>query len=116
MGALSGSSSHCSIRPVSNASGTEPPSPSRLWRCPALLTFCLVEGQVRQALTARGVTKVDGLYAGQAAIPTGRLILDAPAGICQIPETGRSPPIVPQSTGRQPHLLELLDIDSRGLR
>ena len=37
--------------------------------CLALLIFCLVERQVRQALTGQGQTKVEGLYAGRPATP-----------------------------------------------
>jgi transposase len=84
--------------------------------CLALLIFCLIERQVRQALTAQGATKVDGLYAGRPAIPTGRLILDALAGIRLIPGTGQSPPTIPQPTDLQLRLLDLLDIDPRDLR
>ncbi|MEV6150765.1 hypothetical protein AB0L53_10540 [Nonomuraea sp. NPDC052129] len=84
--------------------------------CLAPPTFCLVERQVRQVLTVRGGTKVDGSYAGQAAIPTGRLILDAPAGIRRTPGTGQSPPTIPQPAGLQLHFLDLLDIDPRDLR
>ncbi|WP_444861110.1 IS1634 family transposase [Actinomadura luzonensis] len=84
--------------------------------CLALLIFCLIERQARQALTARGQTKVNGLYAGRPAIPTGRLILDALAGIRLIPGTGQSPPTIPQPTDLQLHLLDLLDIDPRDLR
>jgi transposase len=84
--------------------------------CLALLIFCLIERQVRHALTARGQAKVDGLYAGRAAVPTGKLILDALAGIRLIPGTGQSPPTIPQPTDLQLHLLDLLDIDPRDLR
>lgn len=84
--------------------------------CLALLIFCLIERQARQALTARGQTKVNGLYAGRPAIPTGRLILDALAGIRLIPGTGQSPPTIPQPTHLQLDLLDLLGIDPRDLR
>ncbi|MFC0864998.1 hypothetical protein ACFHYQ_22145 [Sphaerimonospora cavernae] len=84
--------------------------------CLALLIFCLVERQVRRALAARGATKVEGLYAGRSAIPTGRLIFDALAGIRIISGTGQSPPIIPQPTDLQIHLLDLLDVDPRDLR
>ncbi|MFI7636199.1 hypothetical protein [Nonomuraea sp. NPDC049400] len=84
--------------------------------CQALLIFCLIERQVRQALAAQGATKVNGLYAGRPAVPTGRLILDALAGIRLIPGTGQSPPTIPQPTGLQLHLLDLLDVDPRDLR
>ncbi|MFG6199198.1 hypothetical protein [Nonomuraea sp. JJY05] len=44
--------------------------------CLALLT-CLIEHQVRLALAARGQARVDGLYVGRPAVPTGKLVLDA---------------------------------------
>ncbi|WP_185077164.1 IS1634 family transposase [Nonomuraea jabiensis] len=84
--------------------------------CLALLIFCLIERQVRLALAARGATKVDGLYAGRPAVPTGKLVLDALAGIRLIPGIGQSPPTIPQPTDLQLHLLDLLDIDPRDLR
>ncbi|WP_455430239.1 IS1634 family transposase [Nonomuraea jabiensis] len=84
--------------------------------CLALLIFCLIERQVRQALAARGQAKIGGLYAGRPAVPTGRLILDALAGIRLIPGTGQSPPVIPQPTDLQLHLLDLLDTDPRDLR
>ncbi|MGW4968374.1 IS1634 family transposase [Nonomuraea sp. NPDC004186] len=84
--------------------------------CLALLIFCLIERQVRQALAVRGQAKVDGLYAGRPAVPTGKLVLDALAGIRLIPGTGQSPPTIPQPTDLQLDLLDLLDIDPRDLR
>ncbi|MEV4163469.1 IS1634 family transposase [Nonomuraea dietziae] len=84
--------------------------------CWALLIFCLIERQVRQALAAHGATKVDGLYASRPAIPTGRLIFDALAGIRLIPGHRPIPPTIPQPTDLQLHLLDLLDIDPRDLR
>ncbi|MFC4016316.1 IS1634 family transposase [Nonomuraea purpurea] len=84
--------------------------------CLALLIFCLIERQVRHALAARGQAKVNGLYAGRPAVPTGKLVLDALAGIRLIPGTGQSPPTIPQPTALQLDLLDLLDIDPRDLR
>jgi transposase len=84
--------------------------------CLALLIFCLIERHVRQTLARHGATKIAGLYAGRPAIPTGKLILDALAGIRLIPGTGQSPPTIPQPTDLQLHLLDLLDIDPRDLR
>ncbi|GAA3220825.1 IS1634 family transposase [Nonomuraea helvata] len=84
--------------------------------CLALLIFCLIERQVCQALAARGQTKIDGLYAGRPAVPTGKLVLDPLAGIRLIPGTGQSPPTIPQPTDLQLDLLDLLDIDPRDLR
>ena len=84
--------------------------------CLVLLIFCLIERQARRALATRSAAKVDGLYADRPAVPTGRLILDALAGIRLTPGTGRSSPTIPQPTDLQLHLLDLLDIDPRDLR
>ena len=84
--------------------------------CLALLIFCLIERQVRRALAAQGHTKVQGLYAGRPAVPTGRLILTALAPMKIIPGRGHSPPIIPQPTPLQLQLLDLLGIDPRDLR
>jgi transposase len=84
--------------------------------CLALLIFCLIERQVRQSLAEQGTTKVDGLYAGRPAIPTGRLILDALATMKIIPGAGQDPPIIPQPTPLQLRLLDLLGIDPLQLR
>ncbi|MDQ2875153.1 MAG: IS1634 family transposase [Actinomycetota bacterium] len=84
--------------------------------CLALLIFCLIERQVRQGLTAQGQTRVEGLYAGRPAIPTGRLILTALATMKIIPGTGQDPPVIPQPTPLQLRLLDLLGIDPRQLR
>ncbi len=61
-------------------------------------------------------TTVEGLYAGRAAIPTGKLILDALASMKIVPGNGQDPPIIPQPTVLQLRLLDLLDIDPRQLR
>jgi hypothetical protein len=84
--------------------------------CLALLIFSLIERQVRQALAEEGQTKVEGLYAGRPAIPTGRLILAALATMKIIPGSGHSPPMIPQPTPLQLRLLNLLGIDPRQLR
>jgi hypothetical protein len=84
--------------------------------CLALLIFSLIERQVRHALAEQGHTKVEGLYAGRPAIPTGRLILNTLATIKIIPGTGQDPPIIPRPTPLQLRLLDLLDIDPRQLR
>jgi transposase len=81
--------------------------------CLALLIFCLIERQVRRALDALGQSKVDGLYAGRPAIPTGRLILQTLAAMVIIPATGNQPPIIAAPTPLQTRLYELLDIDPR---
>jgi transposase len=84
--------------------------------CLALLIFSLIERQVRQNLAAQGQTKVEGLYAGRPAIPTGRLILHALASMKIIPGAGQDPPTIPQPTLLQLRLLDLLGIDPRQLR
>jgi hypothetical protein len=84
--------------------------------CLALLIFCLVERQVRQALAGQGQTKVEGLYAGRPATPTGRLIFESLATMKIIPGTGQHPPVIPQPTPLQLRLLGLLDTDPRQLR
>jgi hypothetical protein len=84
--------------------------------CLALLIFCLIERQARQALAEHGQARVDGLYAGRPAIPTGRLILDALATMKIIPGRGQDPPVIPQPTPLQFRLLDLLGIDPRQLR
>jgi transposase len=77
--------------------------------CLALLIFCLVERQVRRAI-APEVT-LQGLYVGQPAKPTGRLIFQALAGLRLIPASGHDPPIIPQPPPLQARLLHLLDVD-----
>ncbi|MGH3374041.1 MAG: IS1634 family transposase, partial [Actinoallomurus sp.] len=84
--------------------------------CLALLIFCLIERQVRHSLAEQGHTKVEGLYAGRPAIPTGRLILTALVTMKIIPGTGQPPPTIPQPTPLQLRLLDLLGIDPRQLR
>jgi hypothetical protein len=77
--------------------------------CLALLIFCLVERQARRAI-APDLT-LHGLYVGQPAKPTGRLIFQALAGLRLIPASGHHPPVIPQPTPLQAQLLELLDVD-----
>jgi transposase len=77
--------------------------------CLALLIFCLVERQVRRAI-APALT-LQGLYAGQPAKPTGRLIFQALAGLRLLPASGHDPPIIPQPPPLQARLLQLLDVD-----
>ncbi|WP_026411610.1 hypothetical protein [Actinomadura oligospora] len=84
--------------------------------CLALLIFCLIERQVRRSLAEQGTTRLECLYAGRPAVPTGRLILQALATMKIIPGRGQDPPIIPRSTPVQLRLLDLLDIDPRQLR
>jgi hypothetical protein len=77
--------------------------------CLALLIFCLVERQVRRAIAPDRT--LQGLYVGQPAKPTGRLIFQALAGLRLIPASGHDPPIIPQPPPLQARLLELLDVD-----
>jgi transposase len=77
--------------------------------CLALLVFCLVERQVRRAI-APDLT-LDGLYVGQPAKPTGRLIFQALAGLRLLPASGHDPPVIPQPPPLQARLLQLLDVD-----
>jgi transposase len=77
--------------------------------CLALLIFCLVERQVRRAI-APDLT-LQGLYVGQPAKPTGRLVFEALAHLRLIPASGHDPPIIPQPQPLQARLLHLLDVD-----
>ena len=77
--------------------------------CLALLIFCLAERQVRRAI-APDLT-LQGLYLGQPAKPTGRLIFQALAGLRLIPAGGHDPPIIPQPPPLQARLLQLLKVD-----
>ena len=78
--------------------------------CLALLVFCLVERQVRQAIAP--AQKLDGLWAHRSAKPTGRLIFTALAHLRLTPASGTDPPIIPQPPPLQAHILELLKIDA----
>jgi transposase len=77
--------------------------------CLALLIFCLIERQVRHTIAPQ--TKLDGLYVGRPAKPTGRLIFEALSRLRLIPATGGQPPGIPQPSPLQLRLLTLLDID-----
>jgi hypothetical protein len=57
--------------------------------CLALLVFCLVERQVRRAIAP--AVLLPGLYVGQPAKPTGRLIFEALARLRLIPASGHDP-------------------------
>jgi transposase len=77
--------------------------------CLALLVFCLIERQVRLAIAPH--TKLDGLYTGRPAKPTGRLIFEALARLRLIPATTSEPPGIPQPPPLQARLLALLGVD-----
>ncbi len=77
--------------------------------CLALLIFCLVEREVRRAIAP--AEKLDSLYAGRPAKPTGRLILEALDRLRLIPSHGNDPPVIPQPGPLQTRLLDLLNID-----
>lgn len=77
--------------------------------CLALLIFCLIERQLRQAIAPQ--TTLEGLYAGRPAKPTGRLIFQALARLRLIPATSTAPPGIPQPLPLQAKLLDLLDVD-----
>jgi hypothetical protein len=77
--------------------------------CLALLIFCLVERQVRRAIAP--YLTLEGLYVGQPAKPTGRLIFQALAGLRLIPASGHDPPVIPQPQPLQARLLHLLSVD-----
>ena len=80
--------------------------------CLALLIFCLIERQVRQALAPHGGT-MTGLpgYQATAARPTGRTIFQALADLRLIPAHDGNPATIPKPTGVQARLLDLLAID-----
>ncbi|MGW0501284.1 IS1634 family transposase [Streptomyces sp. NPDC003007] len=78
--------------------------------CLALLVFCLIERQVRQALGPEQT--MSGLYPDNRKVrPTGRMILYHLDSLMLRPGTTTSPPAILISRGVQAHLLELLGID-----
>jgi hypothetical protein len=77
--------------------------------CLALLIFCLVEREVRQAIAPD--YHLDDLYLGRPARPTGRLIFQALAGLRLIPGRSGNPPVIPQPPPLQTRLLRLLNVD-----
>ena len=80
--------------------------------CLALLIFCLVERQVRNALAPHGemMTGLPG-YGPTPARPTGRTIFQALADLRLIPAHDGNPAMIPKPAGIQARLLDLLDID-----
>jgi transposase len=78
--------------------------------CLALLVFCLIERQVRQALGPEQT--MSGLYPDNRKVrPTGRMILYHLDSLMLRPGTTTSPPAILINRGIQAHLLELLGID-----
>ncbi|MGW3661352.1 hypothetical protein ACWD6R_39570 [Streptomyces sp. NPDC005151] len=78
--------------------------------CLALLVFCLIERQVRQALGPDQTMR--GLYPDNRAVrPTGRMIFYHLASLTLRPGTTTDPPTILINRGVQAHLLELLGID-----
>jgi hypothetical protein len=80
--------------------------------CLALLIFCLIERQVRQALAPHGGT-MTGLpgYRTTAARPTGRTIFQALAELRLIPAHDGNPAVIPRPAGVRARLLDLLGTD-----
>ena len=80
--------------------------------CLALLIFCLVERQVRQALAPHGgmLTGLPG-YGPTPARPTGRTIFRVLADLRLIPAHDGNPATIPKPAGIQARLLDLLGID-----
>jgi transposase len=77
--------------------------------CLALLIFCLVEREVRRAIAPQ--LKMTGFPGRPTARPTGRLIFDALARLHLVPATANAPPMIPEPTGVQAQILDLLDVD-----
>ena len=76
----------------------------------ALLVYCLIERQVRQALGPAQTMR--GFYSDNRAVrPTGRLILDTLDTLTLRPAGATDPPAILVNRGVQAQLLELLDID-----
>ncbi|GAB2778606.1 IS1634 family transposase [Streptomyces chlorus] len=78
--------------------------------CLALLVFCLIERQARQALGPEQT--MSGLYPDNRRVrPTGRMILYHLDSLMLRPGTATGPPAILINRGVQAHLLELLGID-----
>ena len=80
--------------------------------CLALLIFCLIERQVRNALAPHG-GKMTGLpgYRLTPATPTGRTIFMALSDLRLIPAHDGNPATIPKPAGVQAQLLDLLETD-----
>ena len=79
--------------------------------CLALLLYCLVEREVRNAIAP--ATTLPNLYAGRPARPTALLIFRALGTLRMIPARDGAPPVIPQPSPHQLHLLNLLAVDPR---
>ncbi|MFS4098033.1 IS1634 family transposase [Streptomyces sp. AF1A] len=78
--------------------------------CLALLVFCLIERQVRQALGDD--QKMPGLYPGNQTVrPTGRMILYHLSGLRLRVGHATDPPTIVINRGVQLHLLDLLGLE-----
>lgn len=78
--------------------------------CLALLVFCLIERQVRNALG--GDQKMTGLYPDNRRVrPTGRMILYHLGELALNIGTATDPPVLLITRGVQIHLLDLLGIE-----
>ena len=80
--------------------------------CLALLIFCLIERQVRNALAPHGgrTTGLPG-YRLTPATPTGRTIFMALSDLRLIPAHDGNPATIPRPVGVQAQLLDLLQTD-----
>jgi transposase len=74
--------------------------------CLALLVFCLIEREVRQAIAPE--LTMTGFTGRSRARPTGELILKALARLRLQPATANSPPVVYRPTEHEARLLKLL--------
>jgi hypothetical protein len=79
--------------------------------CLTLLIYCLVEREVRNAITP--TTTLPNLYTGRPAKPTALLIFRAPGTLRMIPTRNSAPPVIPQPSPHQLHLLNLPAVDPR---
>jgi transposase len=81
--------------------------------CLALLVFCLIERQVRQALDRDGDGRMAGLYPnGQRVRPTGRMILNHLGGLQLRVGSATDPPTIVMARGIHLHLLDLLGLEA----
>lgn len=79
--------------------------------CLALLIFSLAERAVRLAISP--AVKLAGLWAGQPAKPTGRLIFTALSRLRLVPASATGPAQIPRPPPPQARLLQLLGVDPR---